>query len=181
MQQVISYKNHTIKRSAFIPHWYAVYTRHSHEKKVFKQLQQMEIEAYLPLNTTIRQWKDRKKKISLPLFSCYVFVNINEKKYYNVLNIPGVVRFVTFEGKAVAIPEKQIRMVRNLLEQDIDVVEVKENLYNGAKVEIIAGSLAGISGELIYFAGKTRVIIRLDEISKSIMASVPMHLLRLIE
>jgi len=180
MQPVISYNTQTIKRSTFIPNWYAVYTRHCHEKKVFEQLQQMEIEAYLPLQTTIRQWKDRKKKVSVPLFSCYIFVNITKKKYYNVLNIPGVVRFVTFEGKAVAIPEKQIRMVKNLLEQDIEVEEVQDILYNGAKVEIMAGPLTGISGELIYFAGKKRVIIRLDEIRKSMVASVPMHLLRLV-
>jgi transcriptional antiterminator RfaH len=180
MQQVISYNTKTIKKTTFIPNWYAVYTKYYHEKKVLKQLQQMEIEAYLPLQTTIRQWKDRKKKLSLPLFSCYIFVNITERKYYNVLNIPGVVRFVTFEGKAVAIPDKQIRMVKNLLEQDIEVEEVQDILYNGAKVEIIAGPLTGISGELICFAGKKRVIIRVDEIGKSLVASVPMHLLRLV-
>jgi transcription antitermination factor NusG len=180
MQSVISYNTQTIKRSIFIPKWYAVYTRHCHEKKVFEQLQQMEIEAYLPLLTTIRQWKDRKKKVSLPLFSCYVFVNITDKKYYDVLNIPGVVRFITFEGKAVAIPEKQIRIVKNLLKQDIEVVEVQNDLYKGAKVEIIAGPLTGISGELIYFAGKKRVFIRLREIQKSMVASVPTHLLRLV-
>ena len=58
MQQVISYNTQTIKGSTLIPQWYAVYTRHCHEKKVFEQLQQMEIEAYLPMLTTIRQWKD---------------------------------------------------------------------------------------------------------------------------
>jgi transcriptional antiterminator RfaH len=180
MQKVISQNTQTIKRSIFIPNWYAVYTRHCHEKNVFKQLQQMEIKAYLPLLTTIRQWKDRKKRVSVPLFSCYVFVNITDKKYYNVLNVPGVVRFVTFEGKAVKIPEKQIKIVKNLLEQDIDVEEIQDNFYNGARVEIIAGPLTGISGDLIYFAGKKRVIIRLDEIGKSMVASVPMHLLRLV-
>jgi transcriptional antiterminator RfaH len=180
MQPVISYNTQTIKRSIFITKWYAVYTRHCHEKKVYEQLLQMEIEAYLPLQTTIRQWKDRKKKVSVPLFSCYVFVNITEKNYYNVLNIPGVVRFVTFEGKAIAIPEKQIRIVKNLLEQDIEVEEVPDNLYKGAKVEIMAGPLTGIIGELIHFTGKKRVIIRLNEIHKSMMASIPMHLLRLV-
>jgi transcriptional antiterminator RfaH len=181
MQSVISYDTPTIKRTTFKPNWYALYTRHCHEKKVFEQLKQMQIDAYLPLQTTIRQWKDRKKRVSLPLFSCYIFVNITENKYYNVLNIPGVVRFVTFEGKAVTIPEKQILMVKNLLEQDYKVEEVQDNLYNGAKVEIMAGPMTGISGELIYFAGKKRVIIRLDELRKSMLASVPMYLLRLVD
>jgi transcriptional antiterminator RfaH len=180
MHPALSCNNHTIKKSTIIPNWYAVYTRHCHEKKVFEHLQQREIEAYLPLQTTIRQWKDRKKKVSQPLFSCYVFVNITEKKYYDVLNIPGVVRYVTFEGKAVAIPEKQIRIVKNLLEQNFEVEEVQDNLYNGAKVEIMGGPLTGITGELVYFGGKKRVIIRLDEMCKSIMASVPMHLVRLV-
>ena len=97
-----------------------------------------------------------------------------------MLNISYGVRYVTFEGRAVPIPEKQINMVKSLLEQDMAVEEGNDSFYSGANVEIIAGPLTGISGELIDFSGKKRVIIRLDEIRKSMVISVPMHLLRLV-
>jgi transcriptional antiterminator RfaH len=157
--------------------WFAIYTRPRHEKKVYALLQQDKIEAYLPLQTTLRQWSDRKKKVSEPLFSCYLFVHITLREYYNVLNINGVVRYVSFEGKAVAIPEKQIRLIRNLLAQDLEALETLEFIPTGAKVEIKAGSLAGVQGELVEYAGKKRVIIRLEEIGKTILVNVPLHYL----
>lgn len=160
--------------------WYALYTRSHHEKEVFRRLEEQGIEVYLPLLDTVRQWSDRKKKVSIPLFSCYVFVHISMRDYYRVLNISYGVRYVTFEGRAVPIPEKQINMVKSLLEQDMAVEEGNDSFYSGANVEIIAGPLTGISGELIDFSGKKRVIIRLDEIRKSMVISVPMHLLRLV-
>lgn len=180
MESLNKYHIGGVTRSNLTSYWYAIYTRPCHEKEVYRRLQELVIPAYLPLITTIRQWSDRKKKVNIPLFSCYIFVHITKQDYYRVLNIPGVVRYVTFEGKAVAIPEKQIRMVKNLLEQDIAVEDIQDNLCCGASVEIIAGPLTGISGELIDFAGKKRVIIRLNEIRKSMVISVPLHLLRLV-
>jgi transcription antitermination factor NusG len=57
--------------------------------------------------------------------------------------------------------------------------KVSDILYHKQSVEIMAGPLTGISGELIDFTGRKRVIIRLDEIYKSMMISVPMYLLKL--
>ena len=174
------YKKIDFKRLKERSCWYAIYTRPHHEKEVYRKLQEQKITAYLPLLKTIKQWSDRKKRVEEPLFRCYIFVQIQTREYYRVLNTPGVIRYVTFEGKAVAIPENQINMVKNFLEQDMVVEEVQDLLYNGAYVEIVAGPLSGTSGELIDFAGKKRVIIRLEEIGKSLVVSVPIHLLRLV-
>jgi transcription antitermination factor NusG len=141
----------------------------------------MSIAGYLPLYTTLRQWSDRKKKVILPLFSCYVFVNIKSKDYYRVLNIPGVIRYITFEGKAVTIPEQQIRTVMKLLEYRIEVEEFPDVFHKGANVEIISGPLSGVCGELIEFAGKKRVVIRFESIRKSIVIFVSQHSLKLID
>jgi transcription antitermination factor NusG len=159
--------------------WYAVYTRPHHEKIVCRQLLEQNLVAYLPLLTTLKQWSDRKKKVSIPLFSCYLFVFVNMKEYYKVVNIDGIVRYVTFAGKAVAIPEKQIQLIKNILEQGIEVEETPEDINTGAKVEIIAGPLTGICGELVDYSGKKRVIIRIEEMEKSMLVNVPLHILKL--
>jgi len=161
--------------------WYAIYTRPRHEKKIYARLQQEKIEAFLPLQTTIRQWSDRKKKISEPLFSCYVFVHISSKDYYRVLNLNGVVRYITFEGKAVIIPEKQIRLIRSVLDLDVEIEESTEPIPKGARVEIKAGPLTGVTGELFERTGKKRVFIRIDEINKTLLVNVPLHYLKLKE
>jgi transcription antitermination factor NusG len=159
--------------------WYAIYTKPRHEKKIYARLLQEHVEAYLPLQTTIRQWSDRKKKVSEPLFRCYVFVYISNKDYFRVLCFNGVVRYVTFEGKAVTIPAKQIQLIRNLLDQDMIIEESSDPIPMGAKVEIIAGPLTGVTGELLENAGKRRVIIRIEEINKALLVNVPLSYLKI--
>ena len=84
--------------------WYAIYVRSRHEKYVYSELQQKGIESSLPLVTQTRQWSDRKKKVEVPLFRGYVFVNIDiSKDKMNVLQTDGVVKFVTFCNKTVSI------------------------------------------------------------------------------
>lgn len=159
--------------------WYAVYTRPSHEKKVYELLKQEKIEVFLPLHTTIRQWSDRKKKVSKPLFRCYLFVNISLREYYTVLNTPGVVRFITFGKKAVIIPEKQIQLIKYMLAQEFPATEVLDFIPIGTKVEITVGSFTGVIGELVEYAGKKRVVIHVDEICKSLLINVSLHFLKL--
>jgi transcriptional antiterminator RfaH len=160
------------------PTWFAIYTKPRHEKKVFQQLQLGNVEAYLPLQTTIKQWSDRKKKVKVPLFSCYLFVRITPKEYYTVVNVAGVIRYVTFEGKAVAIPDKQIQFIKSLLENNIDTSEVLEPIPEGEKVEIVSGPLLGFAGELVEYAGKRRVVVRINEINKILLVNVPANTLK---
>ena len=52
--------------------WYALYTKPRWEKKVAKALEKIGIIVYCPMITEVRQWSDRKKKVTLPLFKSYV-------------------------------------------------------------------------------------------------------------
>jgi hypothetical protein len=90
MEPVISYNLQPSANAKLQSCWYAVYTKPHHEKRIYNQLQQEGIKTYLPLQMTLKQWSDRKKKICKPLFSCYLFANITSKEYYKVLNVSGV-------------------------------------------------------------------------------------------
>ena len=48
--------------------WFALWTRSRHEQVVREQLQQKQIDVFLPTVTRWSRWKDRKKKIDWPLF-----------------------------------------------------------------------------------------------------------------
>jgi len=159
--------------------WYAVYTKPRREKKIYDQLLRERIEDFLPMRTIVRQWSDRKKQISEPLFSCYLFVFISMKDYFRVLNLEGVVRYVTIEGRAVKIPDKQIMLIRDLLDQKIDIEETAEPIPIGSQVEIRSGFLNGIRGELVDFAGRKRVIIRMEEIKKTLFINAPLAYVKL--
>ena len=61
--------------SLLAPKWYALYTRSRFEKKMLSELTDRRIEVFLPMREILSRWKDRKKRIWIPLFPGYIFVN----------------------------------------------------------------------------------------------------------
>jgi transcriptional antiterminator RfaH len=155
------------------PHWLAAYTKPRNEKKVLERLQEEGVEVYLPLQKILKKWSDRKKWVEEPLLRSYIFVKITDKEYAKVLKVFGVVRYVTFEGKPVPIPENQIDILRMLLGEHIELEVVEENIEPGQLVEVIAGQLSGLKGELVKHNGKKKVVIRLDHISHLLLIILP--------
>ena len=160
--------------------WYAVYVKSRTEKKVSAEFQRLGIDHYLPLQKVLKQWSDRKKWVEEPLFRSYIFVQINQSDYYNVINVTGAVKYITFEGKAVSVPAQQIEAIRYYLnEKDPEKVE-DLNWEKGQKVEVIAGSLTGLHGELIEVKGKHKVSIEIESVGTSILLQIPKSKLRVI-
>lgn len=146
--------------------WYVVYTKSRAEKKVYDDLIASNIECFLPLQKKLRQWKDRKKWVDIPLIPGYCFVHISRKAYDKVLTNPNVVCYITFEGKAAIVSQEQIDTLKHMLQQtDFEVDVTHENFEPGQKVEIIEEPLVGLQGELIDYRGKNRFILRLQQIN----------------
>ncbi len=161
--------------------WHVVYTRSRAEKKVLIELQQKEIESFLPLQKKLRQWKDRKKWIEIPLISGYCFVHISRKEYFSVLQTSNVVCYITFEGKAAIIPDAQIAALKQMLKQfDFEVTVSTENFEPGKKVEVIEGPLIGLRGELLEARGKRKFILRVTQISSTFSVEIPASQLSLL-
>ena len=160
-----------------IPHWYALYTRSRHEKKVDAQLKEKSIESYLPLHTVIRQWSDRKKKVEEPLFRCYVFVHLALQDYLKALRTYGVVRMISFGGKPSVIPDSQIEAVKRLLQEGL-AVESCEYLKEGQWVEVVQGPLTGLQGILLEKRGGQNLVISISSIRQSISVQIDAHLVK---
>jgi len=162
--------------------WYAIYTRANSEKKVAEKLLQKNIECYLPTRTILKSWSDRKKKIDEPLFRCYLFVKVSYKEFFNALNIPGVVSFVTFGGKAQPIPENQINNIKTFMNQiEHEVILSYERIQKGVVVQIESGTLKGIKGEVINIFGQSRLMIRIDAMNCCLYANISKDEVRMIE
>lgn len=153
-------------------HWFALYTKSRNEKKVHALLQSRGIESYLPLQKNLKQWSDRKKWIEEPLIRSYVFVRITEREYYDVLNTPGAVRYIFFEGKAAVIPDWQINAIKHILSSGEGVEVTNLHLEPGDKVMITRGPFRNIQGELIRFKGQRKVVLRIDHIGHSILLDI---------
>ena len=154
--------------------WYAVYVKSRYEKKTSKLLEDRNIETYLPLIGRLKQWSDRKKTVEEPLFKSYLFVHTDLKNYFDILNTPGVVRFVCFEGKPVPVPDNQLVAVKSYVgEYDgSDDLSQLQELHEGQIVEIARGQMRGLVGRLVEIRGKQRLIINIEAVGQSLPISV---------
>lgn len=152
--------------------WFAIYVRSRYEKKVLNSLDEAGIESFVPLVTRIKQWSDRRKKVEEPLFKSYVFVHITKDEYYNVLHCNGVVKFITFEGKAAVIPENQILAIKEYI-SDGDINDIEYDEFNeGQLVRIKSGQMRGLVGRFAEIRGKHRLIINIEVVGKSIPINI---------
>lgn len=143
--------------------WYAIYTKVNQEKKIFSNLKEANIECYLPLSKSLKQWSDRKKWIEEPLFRCYLFVKVSYIEFFNVLSSTGVVRYVSFGGSPQTIPDSQIENIQTFIEQaEKDMVLTRKHIAKGAKAEVLYGPLKGIKGEVVHICGQSRILIRVE-------------------
>lgn len=146
--------------------WYALYVHSRAEKKVNTRLKEAGIETYLPLVTKVKLWSDRMKKVEEPLFKSYLFVHTNEKRHYDIVSIPGVTKFVSFERKAVVVPENQINAVKKYCEdftEDDDPIKDVE-LHEGQLVRITQGEMMGLIGRLASINNRKRLIVYIESV-----------------
>lgn len=152
-------------------HWYAAYTNAHHEKVVARQLAERQIEAFLPLYRSWHRWKDRRKQVELALFPSYVFVKIGAQEKLRVLQVSGVVHMVSFNGQLAALPEHEIDVLRNGLENQV-YAEPHPYLRVGRKVRVVRGPMAGTEGILVRKKDKYRVVLSIDVLMRSVAVEV---------
>jgi len=155
-----------------IQSWYAIYVKSRHEKSIHSELQQKGIEASLPLISVTRQWSDRKKKIEIPLFRGYVFVNIDiAKEKLDVLQTNGVVKFVTFCNKTVSIPEEQMYWLDQILMSELQL-EREQEIPIGTEVDVLFGPLKGLRGRVQRKNTITNLVVWFDSIMQGVSVEI---------
>lgn len=159
--------------------WYAAYTLPNNEKKVYQELLKRGEEAYLPTHKVLRQWKDRKKQLNVPLFPNYVFLKTAKFNLWPMLEIYGLVRYVTFNGKPAVIPEKEIEAIKQVMSLDMRINEVsrEETCMIGERVRIMQGPLLGLEGVVVSRKDKKRLLIGFRTINQTISVDVSVDFL----
>jgi len=147
-------------RSLKTSKWFVIYTRARWEKKVDHLLKQQGINSFCPLKKVLSQWADRKKIVELPLFSSYVFVNINLKEELQVRQTHGVLNFIYFLGKPAIVQDNEIEKIKDILlkNPDAEVINL-ENICVGDRVRIKNGVLANHDGNIVKVSGKTVLMV----------------------
>ena len=153
------------------PAWFALYTRHQHEKSVAQLISAKEIEVFLPLYQAAHRWKDRVKELTLPLFPNYVFVFAGFNGRGAILSTPGVSDFVRLGGVPAPIPVEEIEAVRQVVERGLPA-EPPPFLQSGDRVRVKSGPLEGLEGILVRKKNFYRLLLSVDLLVKSISVEV---------
>lgn len=152
-------------------HWFALWTRSRHEQVVREQLEQKQIDVFLPTVTKWSRWKDRKKKIDWPLFPGYCFARFKARERLPILKCTGVVNIVSILGEPAPIPEHEINGIRQLVESDLAYDPVPL-IREGMMVEVIHGPLKGVIGRLVRKNEKARLVLSVDLIGQGVSVEV---------
>lgn len=155
--------------------WYVLYTKSRNEKKLAKLLEERAITVYCPVKEEIRQWSDRKKKVSEPVFKSYIFVLIDDYETGNVsiLETPGAVRFLWWNGKPGIVRDNEIQAIKDFLEAYKNA-EITFEIKEGTPVSVKEGPLKDMKGVVTRVKGN-RATLLLNTLGMELVATLPVQ------
>lgn len=168
-------------------YWFAARTRGKHEfaiRDLLQQLQsELDIEYYLPTHFVIRQLKQRRKRVEVPVIKNVIFVRGTKKDACDLSNKYNVSLFYMknlLTGALLVVPDKQMEDFMFVMNLDPEGVGFdNDSLVPGAKVQVVKGCFCGIEGELATTVNRSYVIIRMEGIL-SASVKVPKAYLKVI-
>ncbi len=149
--------------------WVVLHTRPRAEKKLCAHFERDGMPMYLPLRRKEHRYGGRRRAFWSPLFPGYVFGVFPAKMVPSLRNnqyVANVLR-VLHQGEFV----HQLRQLQLALRAG-DMVEVMPYLEKGKPVRIIAGPLKGVEGIVENVGRRTKVVISIEMIQKSVFTEV---------
>jgi transcription antitermination factor NusG len=133
-------------------------------------------EYLLPTYRTRVKWSDRTKELDRPLFQGYLFCQFDARRRVPILNTPGVLEIVRFGGQLAPIDDQELASIRVALKSGYTCVPWP-HLEVGRTIRIGFGPFAGVTGQLVEVKGKTRMILSVTVLNRSISVEIDASIL----
>ena len=117
----------------------------------------------------MRQWSDRKKAVLEPLFKGYVFVQVDEKFKWDILNINGIVNYVHWLGKPAKIRDIEIDTIRRFLNEFEDIEVTETAVQINSTVQVKQGVLMNYKGIVLELNGN-RAKVKIESMGLQLSA-----------
>tara|TARA_S200000501_G_scaffold368341_1_gene406042 strand:+ start:327 stop:788 length:462 start_codon:yes stop_codon:yes gene_type:complete len=128
--------------------WFVLYTKPHHEIKVARALEKIGIKSYCPVINKLKQFSDRKKKVTKPLLSSYVLVKIANNDRNKVFGVPGIIRYVYWLGKPAVVRDQEIELMQNNLSGIYNEISISK-IKKGTNYKIPSGPFQGQEGKVV--------------------------------
>jgi transcription antitermination factor NusG len=134
--------------------WYVLYTKPKAEKKLAQELKADHIEAYCPVQTEIKYWSDRKKKVETPLLTSMIFVRIQETDRDRVFQSRNAVRYLYWLGKPAKVTRKEVESLKSMVEDSQFEKHEMNQLKPGEKLDMTHLGFEQIEGTVKFVNGR---------------------------
>ena len=105
---------------------------------------------------------------------------IFHSEYFSVISTQDVVNFVKFSQELLAIPEREINILKAITGQNIEIEATRLIPEVGDDIEICFGSLYGLRGTLVDQHNDKNVVIELEQMGFSMRMHVDPQYLKII-
>jgi transcription antitermination factor NusG len=154
--------------------WYLLYTRLNFEMEIADRLAKKNIQYFLPLIGQPGHGHVKRRIKKTPLFPSYIFIKLITAEDYGKFNDSGFTGDCMKPGrKPVWVPEEIINQVRVATDKAECMYASAQYFQPGEQVELGQGVLSGVSGELIQYNGKKKILIRVNIINRCILIDLP--------
>jgi transcription antitermination factor NusG len=157
----------TVGRSSESESWFALYVKSRHEKNVSAILRGKGFAEFVPLYRR----RTPSRTYELPLFPGYVFCRFNAEHRLPVLAVPGVFYVVGFAGTAAPVSTEEIAALQLVVRSGLPR-EPWPELPAGKKVVVAAGPLEGIEGIVMSYKNRSRLLISVALLQRSVSVEV---------
>lgn len=159
--------------------WYALHVHSNTESLVRDKLAICDIEGFYP--HLAHKSKDSRRGTETKFMPGYVFGHFDMAETTEVLAIPQIARILGFGRHAVPIPDVEIAAVKLIVSFPALAPEPCAYVAEGDRVRVRGGPLAGLEGYVCYMRNRTRVIVSVTMLARSISAEVDATSLEMLE
>lgn len=160
--------------------WCALHTRYQHENLVDNLLRMKGFDTFYPTSSRMHIWKDRKKRMSEPLFPGYLFVADVGVRRLDVVSTPGVCTIVLIAGVPAVIPNDEIEAIRQAVSSPYPL-EPHMYLKEGDCVRVTDGPLSGVKGTLVRKGNSARLVLAIQMLGRAAAVEIDSACLKSLE
>lgn len=160
--------------------WLVVYVASRQEKSSARLLEKIGVSYYLPIVKKLQQWSDRKKWVEFPMFTGYLFVCPNEKQRDKVLELPGVISYLRYNGNDAIVKQKEIEILQQIERSGYysESIYTPDDYHLGEKLVVLEGPLKGNQVVLIRKSNETNFLVSIDALGQAVKLNLPFEMLR---
>ncbi len=156
--------------------WFVCHTKPKGEKRFASLLANSELEYYLPLYPSTRQYFNRRtmrnevKRFTKPLFPSYVFCRLPLERKAEAYQRDYVVRLLAVENERRFLT--QIDSIKRLIEAGVEL-DLCPPLKKGTRVRITSGALMGVEGVVSDPSNPESIVVAVDILRQGVATRIP--------